>query len=660
MAGLITLGGGGETDIEKGIVEKSTTEEKVNQREFFWDKIATYLSSILLALAALDVFSQLLRGDSGVACDFSAQEDNLSDATVQYVLSLCSRDLPPVNFLPTIIAVQAIILVGPHYVWKALFSSQFDYFFSLAGLLRPLRNKNTGHYPQENKVIIQQLYESFMIYNRSDVFLWYKIKLFFQLFLAFVSIFTIAIPKIFRDGDTDFSCTFNLLGINSEQITCVITSVQLFRLIWVCDLVLLALILPLIGWGCLWCFLRHTSELGHKDIATFSFNSSIPPNLAAPKSRLSNLFHALTSASSCHREFSDRFLHPRIKSDLDFMIVSLHQAHSGLGNVFREGQVELEMERLFVIDQQLLDSHIRRHEDTTLIQQGSHEEEDEIEEGDDRALRLGWNYPAEVYEMFNKLDYGTKLHIPRQIRGAVMGFSLRASNNVLAMEIGFGSMYSTYSLAIARTFQKVGYINFDPSFRPVLPTDNDNDEENDLEVSPEGEEEVSPCIIEVEEYSTNITAYRVQDNIYSQDAKIQNKFRKEIEPLWKVNETLQFKISYIVINPIVKKEHKTAAKTFLESLERHLDEGAVLLTVRPLKIEGKETHKYFHKFIPPGLGRSFIPLSHNVEVTNRDLTWPLSSSTNPSQPPNPVPSHFTVHCGNSECVMELIEYVRRT
>ena len=78
-------------------------------------------------------------------------------------------------------------------------------------------------------------------------------------------------------------------------------------------------------------------------------------------------------------------------------------------------------------------------------------------------------------------------------------------------------------LFIIYLYIQVGYINFDPSFRPVLPTDNDNDEENDLEVSPEGEEEVSPRIIEVEEYATNITTYRVQDNIYSQDAKIQNK-----------------------------------------------------------------------------------------------------------------------------------------
>ena len=69
---------------------------------------------------------------------------------------------------------------------------------------------------------------------------------------------------------------------------------------------------------------------------------------------------------------------------------------------------------------------------------------------------------------------------------------------------------------------------------------------------------------------------------------------------------------------------------------------------------------YVYHFMHLFIHRSFIPLSHGVEVTNRDLTWPLSSTTNPSQPPNPVPSHFTVHCGNSECVMELIEYVRRT
>ena len=48
-------------------------------------------------------------------------------------------------------------------------------------------------------------------------------------------------------------------------------------------------------------------------------------------------------------------------------------------------------------------------------------------------------------------------HIPRSVRGAVMGFGLRAPNNTVALEIGFGSPYASYSLALLRVFRSVSH-----------------------------------------------------------------------------------------------------------------------------------------------------------------------------------------------------------
>ena len=151
MAGFLSLGSGGEADLEKGVVEGGSGEvgndAVLVQREFFWDKLTTYISSLLFGLAALNLFAQLLPRDAGIACDFSAQGDNVSGATVDFILGLCSRELPPINILPIVIIVQAVLLAGPHFVWKSVYSSQFDYFFFTVRSLTLQRNIRTGQYP---------------------------------------------------------------------------------------------------------------------------------------------------------------------------------------------------------------------------------------------------------------------------------------------------------------------------------------------------------------------------------------------------------------------------------------------------------------------------------------------------------------------------------
>lgn len=41
-----------------------------------------------------------------------------------------------------------------------------------------------------------------------------------------------------------------------------------------------------------------------------------------------------------------------------------------------------------------------------------------------------------------------------------------------------------------------------------------------------------------------------------------------------------------------------SAKLFLESTDA-ISDKAIIVTTRPVAIEGRDTKKYFHKFVPP-------------------------------------------------------------
>ena len=366
MAGMFSFGGEGQTDLEKGVVEGGSKEINQDtalvQRELFWDKLTTFITSVLFGLATLNLFTQLLPRDSGIACDFSGQpEDNISEATVDFILGLCSRQLAPFNFLPVVIIVQGVLIAGPHFVWKSTFTSQFDYFFSTVSSLVLQKNIRSGHYPYENRIIIQQLEASFTTYNTSNILLWYRIKLFLQFGIALIiEIISISVPLSTISIDT-FDCTLSgnaMLTIGTSTIKCILVTSRLFVLIWACDVTLIMLTVFLLLWGIIWSLFRHPSQLGHKDVASFSFNSGILARYALPK--------PLFTSQGQSIDLKSRFFHPRIQNDLDFMLIFLFKANDGIGNVFKQGLVEIEMDRLYDIELQLQDSFARRQLDDLL------------------------------------------------------------------------------------------------------------------------------------------------------------------------------------------------------------------------------------------------------------------------------------------------------
>ncbi len=125
-------------------------------REFFWDKLVLFVSTAIVALTAVDILTELLRGGDGVVC-FVPEELNASDSQEDFIQSFCSQSIPDTQYLPIFVLIHGVLIGAAHFVWKSSFGSHFNYFFSLARNLARLREENTGDYPFQNFAIIKKL-----------------------------------------------------------------------------------------------------------------------------------------------------------------------------------------------------------------------------------------------------------------------------------------------------------------------------------------------------------------------------------------------------------------------------------------------------------------------------------------------------------------------
>lgn len=118
------------------------------------------------------------------------------------------------------------------------------------------------------------------------------------------------------------------------------------------------------------------------------------------------------------------------------------------------------------------------------------------------------------------------------------------------------------------------------------------------------------------------------------------------------------------------------AKLLVEQLKSKFDEKAILLTVRPVSVEGKRTSKQFYKFVPPKewapfrlhcdvnlllVPRLFTPLVHEVEAMSTPLLWPQPTASYKTTTDDlscyvRANSAFKLRCGWTDCEYELIAY----
>lgn len=340
--------GGLSTD-PKYLEDETDAPDDLSAGELFWDKLVLFLATFIAALTAVDILTKLLRGETAVVC-YVPEKLNASESQDRFIQNFCSRNVPDTQYLPIFVLIHGVLIGAVHYIWKSSFSSQFHYFFSLAKTLARVRDEKTGLFPPHNANIVRRLRVEFSAYSHCIIFMWYQIKLLAQSIIAAASLLVSFF--VFNNFDVEFQCPrpnfeTSIWPYPGETVNCIFTSLRLFWLVRLVDVVLLFLIIMCLLWGLLWSICRHSNELSAKDAALFSFTTGLDSLYYVPKSALQNLSGF---------KFSDikrRFFIPRISTDLDFFRMLLYRTDSGLAHSFWDGEVEIELRALRELDQQL-------------------------------------------------------------------------------------------------------------------------------------------------------------------------------------------------------------------------------------------------------------------------------------------------------------------
>lgn len=334
-------GSGSSSDENGGGVSEESTGP-IQQKEFFWDQFLVYVSTIIALLTVLDVTLQFFRG-GGLVCRVpsSVEKDNVtSEITrdeVAYINTFCQQSLTRAEYYPFFVLIQGLLVAAPQYLWSALFVGQFDFFFGLVQQLDRLRSRETGEYRGKNFEIVKKLEKQFPRKRKwVGIFMFYILKLCAQ--LVVVTIALIVNGAVFQDRYFNFSfdCPENLNPPPngwcwSIKVSCVFSSFRLHRQLRGINLFLLCLAFVVIVYGLWWCAKRHVNALGFEDAALFAFSSCLRPNEYVEE-----------------KFFHDRYspFNPRIKNDLDFLLMRLFRADSGHGLVFKDIQVSLPLQCL--------------------------------------------------------------------------------------------------------------------------------------------------------------------------------------------------------------------------------------------------------------------------------------------------------------------------
>ena len=356
--------------------EKQREEgEKIEPKEFFWDQFLKYISTGIVLLTLLVVSVEFLQG--GVTCFTpSVQEVGVKPNTsiqdfsrdqASYINNYCTRNIPTTEFFPIYILIHGVLLIAPHFIWSAVFHGDFDSFFDIARKFDRLRNAKTGEYNPKNFDRVKKLELEYSGKKR-NIFWSYIAKLFLQLLICIGSIAFSA--GFFMDYSSGFKCPTDFSPESAPEswpldtsVFCVYTNLRLLSLIRFADYILLLLALGLVLLGLGWCFVRHKVELGYEQIARFSFQSCLtsdsfvfPPAIEISFRKLSEAC-CCTRPCSCGKAFKLRMsnlFNPQIRNDLDFLLLRLFRADSSHGRVFKDIQVNKELQSLLGRDHQLL------------------------------------------------------------------------------------------------------------------------------------------------------------------------------------------------------------------------------------------------------------------------------------------------------------------
>ena len=395
-------------------MEGSTTDpkrlegrkEESQPRDFFWDSITLYIVGIILALAAIDVLTEFIRGSTVSCLVSSSASRNDKEVSEDFVNSYCSSSIPRAEFYPAFLVIHGILIAIPHYLWANHYGGNFEFFFSLVREMDRIRNEDTGDYSEKNHIILQQLTEAFTTYKQNWMFNLYVFKLILQLFITIAG-FVVALA-FFTDFSEVFPCpsNFNASGGLSDpfwplydEIPCVFTSMRLFASIRIADTILLSLLILSFTWSLIWCGSTHPTELGTRKIALFCFQSAVSPNHYVPKFPLTfccNPFKRICSFFFTSIPFCGSG--PHITTNLNFLVLKLFRTDSGLGFVFREMQVL---------------QKVKKYNDDDQRRATLHRTQQEIKKYEDGGKSLTYSQKYKlIANYYGDIDIGAQIWIP--------------------------------------------------------------------------------------------------------------------------------------------------------------------------------------------------------------------------------------------------------
>ena len=361
--------------------EKSDGENApIKQKEFYWDQIVLVLVSSMLGLSFIEISIEFFRG-SEVQCYFDV--DNFTIPNRNYINSYCYGSLPDTQYYLVFILISALVVFAPQFLWSAYFAALFDFFFDLIKKLDRLRDTNTGEYSPQNIERVKKLEKRF---NKSQIFLFYKLKLVLQLIICVVILILNAAYFRKEDFEEEFDCPKNCVpdgnGNQSipncsdiwpldQQLRCVYNSFRLLNFLHSTVYGLLSLMIVVLVIGLIWSGLsRHANELGAEAVADFCFHSCLDPeafSFSSWKTILKELIMCSGTKKWNCKLFCTKFLNhfsawldtfecfnPRIKNDLDFLLMRLFKADSGHGQVFRDIQIARHLRALVSDDHKRL------------------------------------------------------------------------------------------------------------------------------------------------------------------------------------------------------------------------------------------------------------------------------------------------------------------
>jgi hypothetical protein len=322
VAGQLTEKASQAVDPEpKSSLETDHADSKVISRDFFWDQLIKLLTSGMLLIAALDIITSLTT--EPVKCQ---APNHFTRDQSAFVNSYCSEKTPKVDYFLFYIVGQAIVLVGPHVLWRSWFSGKLAHFMSVSLSLDRHRSNDTGEYVQDNFVKLKVLETSFgksKVMHRA-----YFAKVLLQFLCIFVACVCSWAPfyepqrKLFRLFHPVFDCQYT--GPPTDypnlenyifNVKCVVPALRSHYAVWIINFILLGGTIICLCFAIVWWTIPH-KLLNWRDATMFSLQSGIGHDH----------YH---NSTMCPFTF-------RIRTDLDFLLLRLYDQDEGYGNVLHE------------------------------------------------------------------------------------------------------------------------------------------------------------------------------------------------------------------------------------------------------------------------------------------------------------------------------------